>query len=586
MKMKDKETIIQDDQIKDVPKKDEKPGFFKKLIGIAGSIAPTVANLVAPGSGHLVKGVLSTLNDDEWFSEFKGNGAAFNELLQFAKNPAGMELRDAEGNLVTESFTSNAELALIYTRINNTKSFTDNFMPSVLAYVRDKTKNVLNDDVNLYTATFLNEITIVALYYTLKKFYNLALNIPTNAPKITSAIEVLKPANLSGLYGIIDSLEGYIKSTIRLPYALNEYIRWRFGTLFCSSNTGRPGFVAYVPTMVYFDPTRVDNVNVWEGYLTAEEGYAVSYFSDGWISEVTPAKLGEYIELLKSNISRGGRACADFYTAYADHTQRLDVEDRHYDEKEYNLRQNYNSVLMPRCNTATEVVMDSRLDMNAALQAVTISTAQASQYKVTGSGSSTVIGWKGKAFGLTPFVVEFEEIFFETVNTPNINWENDHTMFFNTNTGTIIERNNLIVVSMGNGTFKLRLYNTPRVAIWAAPMNEIALTNLQASAQEAIKRNNTNALYMLLTNSLEMHVNRSMPLYIPNALTTNSFIPLMSNPLSYDRAILADSSVESIQRNAILNLVRGAYKNKTPETIKEDVKEIIDVATKDSVKVE
>jgi len=564
---------ITDDQIKDMPKKEEKPGFWKSLLGIAKTVAPAVANVVAPGSGHLVNGLLSTLNDDEWFSEFQGNGAAFNELLQCAPNPAAAEFSNVE------QFTANAELALITTRINNTEAFVNNFMPSVLAYVRDKTKNVLNDDPDKYAVTFLNEITLVSLYYSLKKFYELALHVPTNAPTITSTLEILKPANLSGLCGIIDSLEGYIRSTIRLPYALMEYLRWRFGTLFCSSNTGRPGFVAYTPRLITYFPEKRDDVVEFSVYSSSEAGYKMVDFENGWFAEQTPERFSDYIESLKSAIASGGRAAADFYTAYADHTQRLDVEARHFDEKEYNLRQNYTSALKPRGGNSSEIVMDSRLDMNAAIQAITISTEQSAKY------DWATQKYKGKPYGLTPFVCEFEEIYFTVINSNKFDWGQDGPRTFVESTSLNVGY--MLVQPVRDNTFRLRVYKPAGALGSGFQMDLVQLSGFEAGTAAAIKVFNTNYLYTLLTNSLEMHVNRSMNamLNYKGSDNSNKYVIFATNPLSYDRAVIADSALESIQRNAILNLVRGDYKNKKPDSVKEEVKEVIDTVTKDSVKV-
>jgi hypothetical protein len=67
-----------------------------------------------------------------------------------------------------------------------------------------------------------------------------------------------------------------------------------------------------------------------------------------------------------------GRAAADYKLAYSAHQVKFDVDNAHYDEKEFNLRANMAAPSKLR-GKHHELILDSRLDQSAALQAVTLS---------------------------------------------------------------------------------------------------------------------------------------------------------------------------------------------------------------------
>jgi hypothetical protein len=85
-----------------------------------------------------------------------------------------------------------------------------------------------------------------------------------------------------------------------------------------------------------------------------------------------------------------GRAAADLHTAYKDHQVDYSVNDSIYDAKEYNLRCNLTSPMkMAAGYDKVELILDSRLDQNAALQAVSCSVSKRmlKAYDESGNGS-------------------------------------------------------------------------------------------------------------------------------------------------------------------------------------------------------
>jgi hypothetical protein len=339
----------------------------------------------------IVKTALS-LNDDEWFSKYKTSGATFAEPLTSTETwDEGKPRSEAQVETLVHSKVVPA-LTQVSTDFNvnygdQNTSFDSAIMPSVLAYVRNKTNNVLVETPDAYRNALVATIQLYSIYYTLRKYEKLTLNIPLNVPTLPLGVNALAPETYSQAVGIADALEGYLKTTVGAPYHILAYVRWRFGTTFKSDNTGRPGLVVYDPfasrTYAYRnlkrvnpDPSANDPLITW----IHNEHETLPYIQS----------LKDAIGRLQTRIMNCGRAAADLHTAYKDHQVDYSVNDSIYDAKEYNLRCNLTSPMKIAAGfDKVELILDSRLDQNAALQAVTCSSSKRMQKAQGESGNGS-----------------------------------------------------------------------------------------------------------------------------------------------------------------------------------------------------
>jgi hypothetical protein len=353
----------------DTPKASKAEDMVKDSVD-TGSKVMSIAGKALKYALPIAKIALS-LNDDEWFGEYVASGATFAETLQL-KHDVGTV---GDGSKVgIESYTpSLVEIATDFCDYNQaTSEFYNSFMPSVLSYVRKKTNNVLIEDTWKYDVAFVSTVRLYALYYTMRKYEKLALNVPINMPTLPLGVPAIEAKIFNQMIGIADSLEGYLKSTCGLPHALTEYLRWRYGTVFHSDNTGRPALITYDP----FVHVVTDVVDTGLTFNATYKDYIpwvrqIEHYNNDFITA-----LSRTIAALQTSIQATGRAVSDLCLAYRDHQIKYDVNDATYDAKEYNLRCNLTSpskIITQK--DAETVILDSRLDQSAALQAVTCSSS-------------------------------------------------------------------------------------------------------------------------------------------------------------------------------------------------------------------
>ena len=525
-------------EINQEAEKPQSKSTLKKLgeagIKIAKAAAPSLVSLI-PGIGPIASQLLTTLNDDEWFSEFVGNGATFNEWLKVY-----VEKVNETGIKIPAAYAGYVEVP---TALNQDVKFWDDYMPTILAYVREKTNNVLVDDVDKYRLAFTSASKLLAIYYHGAKLVELSANQPLNIPDLPSRINVISPANYASFAGTIKALGEFIKSTIRLPYAWTEYLRWRYGTIFESENTGKPALISY---SYWDDPTKVD-----------VDGTATITFTLSAMSEL--AKWTELINACKTVYISAGRAGSDLKLAYNDHDMRLTVEPRHYDEKEFNLRCNFTSGVnngWAYRNNGNTILLDSRLDMNAAIQAVTISTVGIIP------GSSTVIK--------PPFITSAPIIHFYMDSESRLNYAN------------------YILNTLKLGAQFVRYSPGWNYLIWRQDYNEVL--GFTADYTESYgEGGNTGILAYIhdqlaaaLAASAQLH-NRPNFSMTGNVTDDNSYCAIAITPLSYDIATVSGDTINNLHRAAMRNLIRGTYKRKladgAKQEIKDEVKEVSKVVT-------
>jgi hypothetical protein len=526
-------------------------------------LGPLVAKGGAPiiqGIGGALRNVLSTMNDDEWFSHYDGNGATFNELLTSYADTA----TDNTRNFVALKVYGGLVGYLMSDRTEGV--YYNQFMSHMLAYIRSKTNNILQDDVTTYQRVYFNVVKLYEIYYSLRKWENFMLQTPANAPTIINVTKAYIPENVNVTRGIADNLESYLKATVKLPYALASYIRWRFGTIFLTSNTKRAGFASYDP--LYTVATAVDatthDVTVKTAYATAQ-----SILPHNNTGAATPSQIASAIEALKSQLITDGRALSDFAYAYADHEVKYDVEDRHFDEKEFCLRQNiarYN-MCIPTAGPvktmfddgAVEILMDSRLDMNAGIQALTISL------DVGHNDLGMTTGGGGPDLSLAPFPVGACQLFLDATRIPN-------------NLYNLITGSNGYWRAINSNSKWITYFKTFQGAAKDHLINRGTLSNNTA-------QNYSEVIANAVEVSLEMHNANSFDIFVSDGTDASGTPGLLVQigSLSYDRAKISFESIGSIQRNAILNLVRGDYKRKQQVDVKEEATTVVDGLTSKDV---
>lgn len=539
----------------------DKPAFLSKLGNVVKAVAPTALSFipgVGPIASKIASAALSTLNDDEWFSEFKGNGASFNELL------ATRSLEDPnfeeEGFMPVMPLSFRGGMGIFECEINSNSAFTDNFMPSVLAYIRKVTDNVLVDDVEKYTDAFIYASQALAFHFTCQKYLKLSQSQPLNIPQLTAYTTVISPENYAAFTGVCKAIEDWIKGTIKLPYAWTEYLRWRFGTVFYSDNTGKPGLIMYdyLPNYEY----------------TMDDGQNTNRIRS--IHKERPDHLSGAFRQIQQAYVQCGRAGADLATSFKGHQQRLSVEEPHYDEKEFNLRcnmtiENFDVASHVPVKEGARVILDSRLDMNAAIQAVLMST----QAKV----KDPVLGKVYRDL-YTPILVTNYYVSFYVLDYIRYNGDSPNA---SAPTGWL----DISSADMEQIAAYKVVYQMPDIDGSGVELNRTTLDE-PVDGLHLLK-------FMACTpvfNSLQIH-----NYYSPLSDEYNVLIDagqedgdrvigtFVINPadLSYDTASISIDGLYSIQRAAMRNLTRGDYMHKAESTkaeVKEAVADLIDQSAK------
>lgn len=481
------------------------PGAANGLMGIANAAGPLMQFM--PGASQIsalaakLPQLMSFANDDSWFGGETGAGAAFNELVAARSYGTGnkqlLELQAGMIEIATYPSTS-AELK-------------DELMPTILAFVRRKTNNVLVDSPDKYYEAFVATEHLFATYYTLRKYEYLAQHLPPNLPTLPDFARILSPEVVNQFIGIADALESYLRASTGLPYALAAYIRWRFGTVFHSDNTGKPGLIVYDIPLIDTSETPAA-----VGDLTN------SYLNDGQFVGIAPQQLinniTHTVSVLKSIISASGRAAADFATSYADAGIKFDVDLPHYDEKEYNLRANLKQNDSYYTYTGShQLVKDSRLDMNAAIQAITLSTPEEIQ-----AGTDT-----------TPFPIFDYTI---GINLQNGKWISDAV--------------EVKGVPVNNQTIDGSFYKNLNWR-WIS-MGNISNIGLNDNGDALLVQEIVSAML----TSLQMH---NFDNFVDTYKVGNNSVMVTAQPLSYDTALISQSAIKAIHRLAIRNLTRGDF---------------------------
>ena len=283
---------------------------------------------------------------------------------------------------------------------------------------------------------------------------------------------------------------------------------------------------------------------------------------------------------------QAGRAGADIKLAYEDHAVQYNVEDPHYDEKEFNLRSNSGESFTSPANAYT-VILDSRLDMNAAIQAVTISTTPDPIWIWSvdkNNGYSPSFSTNNLSIK-TPFPTVRPRIaFYLDYSTYN---ELIESLTGKDQYPTLGDTTALGYTAGWNFIYPQSLYAFAAAAdTQFMVLSEEDWMRIQTASAPVVKEFKTRAIRTFIEQafqvSLQLH-NRPVINSIEALVAgISNVIDVQALPLSYEMATLTRDSLNGLQRSAMRNLIRGNYKNKknpvTPE-LKSAVAETVDVLT-------
>ena len=531
--------------------------------------------------GKLAKGLLSTMNCDEWFTGFTPAGATFSEILM------NMYEEYISGSNQHEFLDIVPSYAAVDVYFNHLTKMRNTIFPTILSYIRSKTNNVLIPDTETYWTAFYRTVELYAIYYTIRKYCKLALNIPLNANTINQPMSALNPAVLADLRGLADSIQAYLEQTTGLPHALGQYLRWRFGTTFHSDNTGRPGLILYdaQATKIAYD-SRTDD--------TPADVPTIEWHQSG-----TPVNVVQTIKnvfyTIQNEIAKCGRAIADIHLSYGDHYHNWDVDEAHFDEKEYNLRMNQTSADDPVGPTdRILLLLDSRLDLNAALQAVSISTSYASSENrpsrpaagpvdqlitpITPVPKFTLV--RGDAANLSDAYDYYSTIITPFIHNDWVIYLRDTSGYLGELTGGVLKPINIATnaeFSNLSPTSWYRIYKRGELKLFAT-MTSGTPTSTYSYGTKPQSTWWYQQLYKYCAIALQMHENKYYEVIeisgtgrpdISAGKGTTFTLHIKTNPLSYDRATITRTQLEAIQNMAIRNLVRGDYKQKSGDEKRE-----------------
>lgn len=530
-----------------MPEKSKK-SLFSGVGGILKDLAPVAASFI-PGVGPIASSLLSTLNDDSWFEEYKSAGASFNEKL-VTRTDVKVKSGSGSNQVLEISVIPRAAFATFVTIPRFDYGVKDTVGSSLVAFIRSKTNNVLTDNIDSYYEAVDAALKLYAYHYSMEKWLKFAQKQPLNIPLPTSLIKVLAPENLNLLMGISASLKQYLQATIKLPYPVVEAVRWRFGTLFHSFNTGQPGYITYDP------------INFMEH--TAENTFRA---------------LNHEVNRLKQVILNAGRASADIKLAYENHINRLDVEDSHYDEKEFNLRHNIVDSFKQLDNFS--LIKDSRLATSPAIQALTLSTHTTGEYELFPVYPTSTITINDDIDFDSGTSLAFYNIF---TKAPDVT---------STSLGRPDAQTSLISVLQASGWINLPFYGYASAGDLSLQIDN----NTGPTAYKVHEPDNETNRYKIgglyrsqlinaLTRSLGIYKVKNMldqTLYATGTTNVNTRMVMDLDHISYDMAIVSKETIEAIQTAALRNLFRGSMAGPKAEVttaeVKPQIEKILDSVT-------
>jgi hypothetical protein len=533
-----------DDGAKDIVQKPQQGNQFLQTVGniaeTAGDFLPGIFGTAAKIIGKLSK------NHDDWFSGYKCAGVTPNEFLLCRQDslPATGDMLSATRLSLVAAIAVNEEGMNFSTKVKE-----DQF-PAMLAYVRNKCDNVLIEETDKYWQSFAFTSYLTATYYTMRKYMKLVKDYPLNIQQLEIPLRAASPTTLSQLKGIADALGDYLEATTRLPDAWNRYLHWRYGTVFMSDKSERSGLIIYDPTFLYLNDSEEDD---------AESGF-ISYGASSKDPAEFIQQITEIIAYCKEKLAESGRATADMKLAFNSVVIR-EVDPRHYDAKEFNLRCNADigsaGGFNPKMRNLNRIIIDSELNMSAAIQGITTSTCRTDHASLS-TAQITV-----------PFILQERYIFTQfEANPPSIS-DGDKL-----GSGWIV---------LSDRDAKLSHYSNSSGTTKTGQLTGALIGAYKQSGAKAVGNENLNADYVEIMRAMyytlgciALQCHWANPQFILSFASNQ--IVFESQPLAYDTAYITDDQLTTIQRTALRNLFRGEYKFSIAEEKKDAQEAIADVA--------
>jgi hypothetical protein len=309
--------------------------FVGKAAGIASKFLPGIGGTVA-------KGIANLFNDPEWWQSVPGDAVSLN-----------VPLTPAIEDPTQEAYAFRAVFAQALSCNYDDNEFV--IQPSdqmITQYLMPEIRKVVNaiplQTAESYKTVLQVQATIYALWRNLKRYDYMLKHGQTYVPNLNvSNYPVLQVDNAAWLQSTIGRLEEYLRANVRLPHTLCEYLAWRYGRIYKSTNSAKAGLMMY---NVYTVEATIDTYN-------------------------------DHISTLMNAISSSDalqKANTDIYNAYYDHDLMVEIADDtqfKYDMKEFCLRTNLDTLLPSAFDEPNNLVyIDSNVDNPTTFMASTVST--------------------------------------------------------------------------------------------------------------------------------------------------------------------------------------------------------------------
>lgn len=308
--------------------------FVGKAAGIASKFLPGIG-------GTIAKGIAGIFNDPEWWQHVPGDAITLNAPLRLISDGNDVQVRVA---LVEISSFRLATDTVGEVMMCDDDMITQYLMPNI----RKVVNAVPLQAAESYKTVLKTNATIYAIWRTLKKWDYLTKHGNTYIASMNDGMfPLFQVENSAQLQSAINRLEEHLRSHVRLPHTLCEYLAWRFGRIYKSNSSAKSAFIMY----------------------------------DAFPIEGSVDNLWSFIEARMSTVSSTPelqQANADLYNAYLDHDMMVEIRDETqgvYDVKEFLLRTNFDYARVTHTDEPmNNVFLDSGLDNQTTFMASTVST--------------------------------------------------------------------------------------------------------------------------------------------------------------------------------------------------------------------
>lgn len=322
-------------------------GTLSKVGNFVGKAA-NIASKFLPGiGGTIAKGLANVFNDPEWWQSVPGDAVTLNTPLRYTElslPSGGSKLRPA---LVEFASAVGAGTKLDDAPIMRPTE------AMVTQYLMPQIRKVVNaiplQSAEAYKRVLANNAACYATWRCLLKYDYMLKHGQTYLASFDDPMfPILQVKNAATLQSLIGRLEEYLRASVRLPHTLCEYLAWRYGRVYKSTNSAKAALVLY---------------NVFE------LGTSMTQLQN-YINEMVTFSSTSF-DLQQAN--------TDLYNAYYDHDMAVVIRDDtqfSYDAKEFLLRTNADlaASTLTRGDDPNAVYIDSTLDNPTTFMASTVST--------------------------------------------------------------------------------------------------------------------------------------------------------------------------------------------------------------------